>query len=379
MRIRKNKYLFNCKYISLVKKNIYDDILYSRKDFDKINSDNLKQINEIKIENIDYFLKLKMFKNKNITQSQEYELKRCLFFMKNCGEVFNLTTICQFIDNGIETHFVERLRILNNLRNNQGLFYLILKHGLKIGKYKFDNLNFKTNNPGKNHGGRLSPFSKKFIKYDDLTLKEKQINISKVQKKVKSSIKEHPENQNTKLEYYKKRGLSDNEAENALKKRQSTFSKEICIEKYVLIKGIEIFEKRQSKWQETLNNKTLEEKEEINTKKGTGVYNQIYTNRDLFKKYNGKLYFIKFYNEEIIFYKIGITSKTIKERFRDIKKSNLNMEILLEMDDNFYNCFLKEQMILNAFKSCRETIKYKFFETTEAFNRNILKDFIKYV
>ena len=164
MRIRKNKYLFNCKYVSLVKKNIYDDILYSRKDFDKINSDNLKQINEIKIENIDYFLKLKMFKNKNITQSQEYELKRCLFFMKNCGEVFNLTTICQFIDNGIETHFVERLRILNNLRNNQGLFYLILKHGLKIGKYKFDNLNFKTNNPVKNHGGRLSPFSKKLIK-----------------------------------------------------------------------------------------------------------------------------------------------------------------------------------------------------------------------
>ena len=379
MRIRKSKYLFKCKYVSLVKKGFYNNILESRKDLDKINSKDLKQICNIKIENIEYFLKLKMFKNKNITTLQENELKRCLFFMKNCGEFFNLNTICQFIDNKIETHFVERLRVLNNLKYNHGLLYLILKHGLKIGKHKFDNLNFKTNNPGKNHGGRLSPFSQKFIKYDNLTLKEKQANITKVQKKVKNSINEHPENQNTKIEYYKKRGLSDNDAENALKKRQSTFSKEICIEKYGLIKGVEIFEKRQSKWQETLNNKTLDEKEEINRKKGTGIYNQIYANRDLFKKYNGKLYFIKFYNEEIIFYKIGITSKTIKERFRDIKKSNLNMEILLEMDDNFYNCFLKEQMILNAFKSSRETIKYKFFETTEAFNCNILKDFIKHV
>lgn len=53
---------------------------------------------------------------------------------------------------------------------------------------------------------------------------------------------------NTKVEYYLERGLSEEESIEALKDRQTTFSKEICIEKYGKEKGIEVWLERQRKW-----------------------------------------------------------------------------------------------------------------------------------
>lgn len=76
---------------------------------------------------------------------------------------------------------------------------------------------------------------------------------------------------NTCLEFYLKRGYSKEEALEQIKERQNTFTLEKCIERHGEKKGIEIYNNRQKKWQETLKSKSIEEKMQIEKKK----YNSI--------------------------------------------------------------------------------------------------------
>jgi hypothetical protein len=95
------------------------------------------------------------------------------------------------------------------------------------------------NNPGYNHGGRLSPFSKKFIKGD----------IS--EQTVKKSIDTRTANNNnpTTIEYWMKKTNGDEElAKELLSTRQSTFSLDKCIEKFGEIDGLKRWQDRQNKW-----------------------------------------------------------------------------------------------------------------------------------
>jgi len=69
------------------------------------------------------------------------------------------------------------------------------------------------------------------------------------------NIRENPEDYNsyteTQLKYWVKKGYSEEEALIKLTERQTTFSKEICIEKYGEIEGLTRWQYRQEKW---LNN-----------------------------------------------------------------------------------------------------------------------------
>lgn len=94
-------------------------------------------------------------------------------------------------------------------------------------------------NPAYQHGGRLSPFSDKFI---GKTTKEEAAAKSK---KTKT---ENPQNENTKLEYYTSRGYTEEEAIQIRSERQSTFSLEKCIEKYGEEEGHKKWLARQEKW-----------------------------------------------------------------------------------------------------------------------------------
>ena len=114
----------------------------------------------------------------------------------------------------------------------------------------------------------------------------------------------------------------------------------------------------------------------INMKKSTGRMNQLFNNDPKIKNIPGILYYIKFYNDDISFWKIGITSKTIKERFgtkkKLLSKHRLKYEILWEDTHmSFYDCFKKEQEILSKNKKDRILINYNNFTTTEAFSKDI--------
>jgi len=107
------------------------------------------------------------------------------------------------------------------------------------------------------------------------------------------------------IEYFIKKGFSEEEASQMLIERQTTFSKEICIKKYGEELGLKIWQDRQIKWLNTLDSKTDEEKIEINRKKldNCSGYSKISQKLfwDIFNSYNfffkEKLYF-KEYNRE---------------------------------------------------------------------------------
>lgn len=96
------------------------------------------------------------------------------------------------------------------------------------------------NNPGFNHGGKLSPFSDKFIHAKDGYKEE-------VVKKAAKSRKDNNSNTTT-LEYWLKKTDDIEEAKKMLFNRQKTFSLDICIEKYGKDEGKKRWLDRQEKW-----------------------------------------------------------------------------------------------------------------------------------
>ncbi len=91
-----------------------------------------------------------------------------------------------------------------------------------------------------------SPFSKDFVKYDGIENVEEHIsNFAKLA--IKDRISD------TTIQYYLDRGYSEEVAKEMLSERQRTFTLEKCIQKYGELEGINIFNKRQNKWQDSLN------------------------------------------------------------------------------------------------------------------------------
>lgn len=135
-----------------------------------------------------------------------------------------------------------------------------------------------SNNPGYQHGGKLSPFSKKFVSYQGM---DEEILDEKLKKDAKKRIVDMTSrgNNSTTIEYYLKRGMTTEEAQFALSERQSTFSLGKCIEKHGETKGTEVWKARQEKWLSTLDAKTDVEKIELN-------YKRTYRNGSVSKQEN---------------------------------------------------------------------------------------------
>lgn len=120
----------------------------------------------------------------------------------------------------------------------------------------------KPRNPYTGHGSELSPWSKSFKSYQGMTDSEKRKMIrQRVFCKDREDFDELKKKCNCTLEYYMNKGMSEEEAKVALKKRQSTFSLKKCIEKYGEEEGIRRFKERQEKWLKSLD--TPENKEKI--------------------------------------------------------------------------------------------------------------------
>ena len=113
----------------------------------------------------------------------------------------------------------------------------------------FYNKVLKPKNAYTGHDGKLSPWSKDFIGYEHLNDEDK--NKARRQKcycRDREDFDEIKLASNTTLEYYLSKGMSEDEAKHALRKRQTTFSLEKCIEKYGEAEGIKRFKERQEKW-----------------------------------------------------------------------------------------------------------------------------------
>lgn len=112
-----------------------------------------------------------------------------------------------------------------------------------------------SNNPGYQHGGKFSPFSKN----NPNTTEESRAAVKKKMAENRTPT--------TVIEYYLNKGMSEDEARSALIERQTTFSKEICIEKYGKEEGTKRWNDRQNKWMNTMANKTPEEWKDIHDRR----------------------------------------------------------------------------------------------------------------
>jgi hypothetical protein len=156
--------------------------------------------------------------------------------------------ICQIcekvlIGGGIQSHLTTHNTNLSEYKNK---FPEAKVYGDDYLKKLSNNISGERN-PGYKHNGKLSPFSKNFVKYKKKSDEEVTKIISEMASNAQQKSKENG-NLAVTIEYYIKRGYTEEEAKKLLKKRQTTFNKDICIEKYGKEKGIERWNKRQEKW-----------------------------------------------------------------------------------------------------------------------------------
>lgn len=277
-----------------------------------------------------------------------------------CGfNLYNKTQLQYFIEgyNNINS-FVEQFIKLNEYykthsKSSMTIENYKLRYGETLGIIKYNEQQSK--NPFRNHMGRLGPFKKGSVNYSEDAVTKANKNRT----------------YNTRLDYWLNKGYSLEESKQRLKERQSTFSLEKCIKKYGEDKGKEVWINRQKRWHNTLKSKPLEEINRINMSKSNGLGN--------IGKGECYLYYIKFYNNETEFWKIGITSKTLEQRFKlklleyhyNLKYKVLFLNKLNTVDEAYY----QEQYILEAFKEYRVYTDYNGFRTTETFSRDVLGGF----
>jgi len=320
----------------------------------------------------------------NLTQqptlNQFRELKKCLSGL-NKGEYMKINNLAKFINSDIETKFLERNRYILNVMRSNGLLGSVVRYGITEG-IRQRTVGFKKgkDNPGFNHQGKFSSGSKNFIKYDGLSDKEKTELIKQVHNKISTSNKENGNNDCT-MVYYTNQGYSEDEAKKLLSERQSTFSLKKCIEKFGEVDGIDVFNDRQQKWQDTLKAKPKEEINRINKAKGSGLNSgwgvqRIRNNPEKWNNKNAILYYIRFFNDIEEFWKVGITSNDILSRFGSAsvfkQNNNLEMEVLKVIDGKFTDLFIKEQSILRLHKEFRIKVNYPKFSSYECFYKDIL-------
>lgn len=221
-------------------------------------------------------------------------------------------------------------------------------------------------NPAYQHGGKFSPFSEKFINAD-------KVDADEVKKKASKSRKDNDGNSTT-IEYWlKKTDGNLEEAQNLLTERQSTFSLEKCIEKYGENAGLDKWVKRQEKWLKSYNNKSEEEMLEINRKKSNNLsFSMLWSNEST---QNGIFYILHLKNN---YYKIGITTKSVKQRYG----KNKNYTILKEYKSTINHCFQIEQLLKKNFKDCcinkiDQIDEFGWTETFDIKNINELYDYVE--
>jgi hypothetical protein len=246
---------------------------------------------------------------------------------------------------------------------------LPVKKGRTIERMKGEN------NPGYNHGGRFSPLSRNFVKYQDMDEAEVEASILSICEKSTQSRKDNISN-NTTLDYYLLKGMTLEEAHNALSERQMTFSLDKCIERHGETEGLEVWKKRQEKWMGTLNSKPQGEKDIISKKKAVNFNYRVGTNNS---DINGMFYILEIDHNGSKGIKIGITTHDVEKRYgrvvtnRMVKtKRTYNMDIA--------TAFRVEQLLKEKFKSfiINKEERIEPFGWTETFTHDALNILVEY-
>ena len=226
------------------------------------------------IKNIDdLFLKKKEFAallTVTLTNKQVKEVEQVIYMYNNYNFVIPIKVLVFMLNNGIDDNIQRRLELNALLYGVDSKLNRVIQlgyvKGVEYWKHRKSDIRKGEKNPAFNHGGKLSPWSKNFINYKNLNDAELEEQLAIMYAKNKDT--KHANNSYcTTISYYTSRGFTEDEAKQKLSVRQTTFSKEICIAKYGEIDGLQVWQERQDKWQNTLNSKSPEEIDDINRRK----------------------------------------------------------------------------------------------------------------
>jgi hypothetical protein len=220
----------------------------------------------------------------NFVESNKSTLRFESYINQNYTEMFNwwidyfpfkqseLTNVRRMIEFEVYPSVEKISKMLDIFRsetrpkNESFEYYVVLfndEHANKMLKIKSEKSS-GDKNPGYQHGGKYSAWSKNFI-HDD---SDHESRLHQMKAKSSATKQANPENVNTRPEFFMKRfGMNYDEAMLALSERQSTFSFESCVEKHGDDEGFKIWKNRQSRYLETMNNKSVEEMKDINFRK----------------------------------------------------------------------------------------------------------------
>lgn len=168
-------------------------------------------------------------------------------------------------------------------------------------------------------------------------------------------------------EYYRAKGMSEDEIKQRLKDNGRTFSLEICQAKYGEDEGYVIWEERQRKWQQTLNNKSPDELEIIRQKQGV-MQGRKWDSLHV----PGIFYIIQISLSRV---KIGITIRDIDERYplQALKDKRIHTHKV----DDIQTAYLIEQIIKRRHITEIKKADYGVFGWTEVLQdsfENILSE-----
>lgn len=200
-----------------------------------------------------------------------------------------------------------------------------------------------SNNPGYQHGGRNSPFSKKFIKYENLSEEEKEEKLKETYRRTEESRKENFSHTTT-LEYYMyNKGMTREEAEEALSERQATKDLVKLIEKYGEEEGKRRHREITKKWYKSYwLNKSVDEKKRIHAQKGGNNVNSI-------NEINFYILKLVITTGEIV-YKIGVATDPLKRKSRIERLSIVDhTEFLESKKTTFENAIEMESLLVEEY------------------------------
>lgn len=221
----------------------------------------------------------------------------------------------------------------------------IFYYGIVNGKIKYNEYTNKISQKGKeaySSGERIASYEHFYPKYyiERGFSEQEAIDIvegrkKKAQQKSKQVLQENPNLSTTKIGYYLDKGMSEDEAKEALRNRQTTFSLEICIEKYGDGEGKKVWQERQDKWQDTMTSKSPEEILRINKLKVEGSLSSTTCGRS--KKEED------FISKLEYFYGIEIERNVILEENNLIRTFDGRYKnILIEFQGTYWHCDPRE-------------------------------------
>ena len=209
-------------------------------------------------------------------------------------------------------------------------------------------------NPSYGHDGKHSPWSDKFIH-------KTEGSVDAAKKKAKATVTANGNHNNT-VSFYVNKGMTEQQARQAVTERQTTFSKAKCVEKYGEEGGIARWEDRQTKWQSTLSSKPAHEIERIDRSKATKMNYRSLWKSELDAP--GKLYALILPNGWV---KVGVTTRTLHQRYGGQLK---DVQVVLDVDMCIDECFKVEQLCKRQFASYAidKSQKQGVFGWVEVFN-----------